>query len=196
VRNEPVSDVLLFHHVLGQTSGFRAFADRLREAGHLVHTPDVFDGRTFTSIDDGLAYVETIGFRTVLDRGVASADDLPTGLVYAGFSLGVLPAQCLAQTRPGAAGALLFHSCVPVGEFGDAWPSDVPVQIHAMEHDPFFVDDGDIDAARALVSSNAHAELFLYPGEQHLFAETGNPSYDEVAANLLVQRVLTFLGDR
>src|SRR5437868_12743835 len=107
-----MAEVLLFHHALGQTDGFRTFADELRGAGHTVHTPDLFDGRTFATIDEGMAYAEQLGFPDeILARGARAADELPRELVYAGFSLGVLPAQRLAQTRPGARGALLFHSC-------------------------------------------------------------------------------------
>jgi dienelactone hydrolase len=189
-----MAEVLLFHHAQGQTSGVLAFADELRRAEHTVHAPDVYDGRTFDSLDDGLAYAGEIGFGEVLERGVRAADGLSSELVYAGFSLGVMPAQKLAQTRQGAQGALLFHSCLPTSEFGSSWPADVPVQVHAMDADPFFVDEGDIDAARALVESAEHAELFLYPGDQHLFADASLPSYDADAAALLSRRVLEFLG--
>ena len=191
-----MAEVLLFHHALGQTSGFLAFAAALRLAGHTVHAPDLYDGRTFDTIDAGVAYAGEIGFGEVIERGVRAADDLPNGLVYAGFSLGVLPAQKLAQTRPGARGALLFYSCVPTSEFGSSWPAEVPVQVHAMDADPFFVNEGDLDAARALVESGADAELFLYPGDQHYFADAGLPSYDADAAALLRQRVLDFLATR
>ena len=191
-----MAEVLLFHHAQGQTAGFHAFADELRSAGHTVHTPDLFDGRTFGSIDEGLAYAQEIGFGEIIERGVRAANALPDELVYAGFSLGVVPAQKLAQTRAGARGALLFYSCVPTSEFGTSWPADVPVQIHGMDADPFFVGEGDIDAARELVESAEDAELFLYPGDQHYFADSSLPSYDESAATLLMQRVLTFLEDR
>jgi dienelactone hydrolase len=191
-----MTEVLLFHHAQGQTAGFLAFTDELRRAGHTVHAPDLYNGHTFNSLDEGVAYAGEIGFGEVIGRGVRAADGLPGELVYAGFSLGVLPAQKLAQTRAGARGALLFHSCVPTSEFGSSWPADVPVQVHAMESDPWFVDEGDLDAARALVESAAHAELFLYHGDQHLFAEVGLPSYDADAAALLRQRVLEFLGTR
>jgi dienelactone hydrolase len=190
-----MAEVLLFHHVQGLTSGVQAFAESLRRAGHTVHTPDLFDGRTFDKIEDGLAHVGEVGFGTVLERGQQAAQGLPTDLVYAGFSLGVMPAQQLAQTRQGAKGALLFHSCVPTSEFGDAWPPGVPVQIHGMDADPFFVDEGDIDAARALVASTSDAELFLYPGKGHLFADNSVPDYDEQAAALLTERVLAFLNN-
>jgi dienelactone hydrolase len=191
-----MAEVLLFHHAQGQTQGFLSFADELRQAGHTVHTPDLYQGRTFDRLDDGVTHADEIGFDEIIERGVRAADGLPHELVYAGFSLGVLPAQKLAQTRPGARGALLFHSFVPVAEFGAAWPADVPVQIHAMQADPFFADEGDLDAARALVESTAPAELFLYPGDQHLFADAGLASYDLQAAALLGRRVLAFLGDR
>lgn len=190
-----MADVLLFHHAQGQTPGFHAFADELRRAGHTVHAPDLFDGRTFGSIDEGLAYAEEVGFGELVERGARAADGLPEALVYAGFSLGVLPAQKLAQTRPGARGALLFYSCVPASEFGP-WPSDVPVQIHGMDADPIFVDEGDLDAARELVESTEHAELFLYPGDQHYFADSSLPSYDADATALLTRRVLDFLRTR
>jgi dienelactone hydrolase len=153
-----MAEVLLFHHAQGQTEGFAAFADELRRAGHTVHTPDLYDGRTFASIEEGMAFVEQLGFGEIIDRGERAANELPNELVYAGFSLGV-----------------------------------VPVQIHGMDADPIFVDEGDLDAARALVESTEHAELFLYPGDQHYFADSSLPSYDADAAALLTQRVLDFL---
>ena len=188
-----MAEVLLFHHAQGQTPGFFAFADDLRQAGHTVHTPDLFGGQTFGSIEEGVAYASEIGFGTLIEAGEQAAADLSAELVYAGFSLGVLPAQKLAQTRAGAKGALLFYSCLPVSEFGDAWPQGVPVQIHGMDADPFFADEGDLDAARELVSSAKQAELFLYPGDQHYFADSSLPSYDAAAAGLLTKRVLDFL---
>jgi dienelactone hydrolase len=191
-----MAEVLLFHHALGQTAGFHAFADELRRAGHTAHTPDLYDGRMFETLDEGLAYAEEVGFGEIIERGARAAEALPSELVYAGFSLGVVPAQKLAQTRPGARGALLFYSCVPVSEFGTSWPADVPVQIHGMDADPIFVGEGDLEAARALVESTEQAELYLYPGDQHYFADSSLPSYDESAATLLTQRVLAFLGDR
>jgi dienelactone hydrolase len=187
-----MAEVLLFHHAQGQTPGFHAFGDELRRAGHTVHTPDLFEGRTFGSIDEGITYAEEVGFGELIERGTRVAETLPSELVYAGFSLGVVPAQKLAQTRPGARGALFFYSCVPVSEFG-TWPVDVPAQIHGMDADPIFVGEGDIDAARDLVASAEDAELFLYPGDQHYFADSSLPSYDESATELLTQRVLAFL---
>jgi dienelactone hydrolase len=190
-----MAEVLLFHHAQGLTAGVSAFADELRGAGHVVHAPDLFDGRIFASIEEGLAYIGQTGFEAMRERGVRLADGLPAGLVYAGFSFGVLPAQKLAQTRPGARGALFFHSCLPIsGEWAfGPWPAGVPVQIHGMDRDPFFVDEGDIDAAREIVAKVRDAELFLYPGDQHYFADSSLPSYDPGAAALLTRRVLAFL---
>jgi dienelactone hydrolase len=161
-----------------------------------VHTPDLFEGRTFQSIEEGLAYIRGIGFDEVRERGVRVADKLPPALVYAGFSFGVLPAQKLAQTRPGARGALLFYSCLPIsGEWAfGPWPERVPVQIHGMDNDPIFVGEGDIVAAREIVEKVKGAELFLYPGDQHYFADSSLPSYDAEATALLTRRVLAFLG--
>lgn len=190
-----MAELMLFHHAQGQTPGFLAFADDLRHAGHVVHTPDLYHGRTFDTLDSGIAYARELGFGSLLERGVSTADGLPDELVYAGFSLGVMPAQQLAQTRPGARGALLLHACLPASEFG-GWPAGVPVQVHAMDADPFFVEDGDIDAARALVASVPEAELFLYPGDGHLFADRSLSSYDAAATALMLRRVLDFLQTR
>lgn len=186
-----MAEVVLYHHVQGLTAGMRAFADELRQAGHTVHTPDMFEGRTFDSIEDGIAFAREAGFGELVGRGVAAAADLPAEVVYAGCSFGAMPAQQLAQTRPGARGALLLYGVVPYTEFGEAWPEDVPVQIHAKENDPWFVED--LPAARALTDATDAAELFLYPGDQHLFVDASTQDYDPEAASLLVERVLAFL---
>ena len=191
-----MAEVVCFHHAHGRTAGLLAFADELRNAGHAVHTPDLYGGRTFERLDDGVAHAEEIGLDEVIERGVRACKPLSPDVVYAGFSLGVLPAQRLAQTRPGARGALLFHSCVPTEVFGGSWPPDVPVQVHAMDADPHFTAEGDLDAAQELVGSAADADLFLYPGEEHLFADASLPSYDAAAAELLTDRVLGFLASR
>ena len=186
-----MTDVVLYHHVQGLTEGVQSFAEELRQAGHTVHTPDLFDSHTFDTIEDGMAFAREAGFGVLGERGVAAAEGIGPETVYAGFSFGVMIAQQLAQTRPGARGALLMYSCLPVSEFGDAWPESVPVQVHGKEADPFFAED--IEAAQALVDSTDRAELFLYPGEEHLFADSSLPAYDADAAELLTGRVLAFL---
>ncbi|MET9022793.1 dienelactone hydrolase family protein [Actinopolymorpha sp. NPDC004070] len=191
--SDAMAEVVLFHHAQGLTQGVEAFAAELRRAGHTVHVPDLYEGHTFETLEDGLGYARETGFGTVNARGLAAAEGLGDGLVYAGFSLGVMAAQQLAQTRAGARGALFFHSCVPVAEFG-TWPAGVPVQVHGMEGDPIFADEGDLDAARELVGSVEDAELFLYPGKEHLFADSSLSSYDQAATELLTRRVLDFLA--
>jgi dienelactone hydrolase len=186
-----MAEILLFHHAHGQTDGFLAFADELRAAGHVVHAPDLYDGKTFAELADGVAYAEQVGFDAIIQRGAAAAEGLPVELVYAGFSLGVLPAQMLAQTRPGAQGALLLHGCVPTSEFHSPWPDGVPVQIHAMDADEWF--EQDIAAAQELVDEIENAELFLYPGHGHLFADSSLGDFDQEAAALLMERTLAFL---
>ena len=187
-----MAELLLFHHAQGLTAGVLSFADELRAAGHVVHAPDLYDGKTFANLDDGVGYAREVGFDTIGERGRLAAEGLPNEIVYAGFSLGAMPAQELAQTRPGAKGALLFHSCFPPSEFGGPWPQGVPLQIHIMEADEWAL-EGDLDAARELDETVESAELFLYPGDRHLFADNSLPDYDESAATLLKQRVLSFL---
>jgi dienelactone hydrolase len=192
-----MAEVVLFHHVQGLTDGVRAFAGELRAGGHTVHTPDLFDGERPATIDDGMALKERIGDEVLAERADRAVAGLPEDLVYAGFSLGVLSAQRLAQTRPGARGALLYESCVPItGEWAfGPWPAGVPVQIHGMDKDPYFALEGDIDAARELVEivGPGLAELFVYPGDRHLFTDSSLPSYDADAAPLVVQRSRAFL---
>ena len=186
-----MAEVLFFHHARGLTPGCSSLAERLRAAGHVVHTPDLYDGRTFDNLGDGVAHAEEIGFRTVVERGRQAAEGLPEQLVYAGASLGVMPAQLLAQTRPGALGALFLHGAVPLDEFGDGtWPAGVPLQMHVMEDD----DWGDVDVARELAAKVPGAELFCYPGDRHLFTDDSIEDFDAQAAELVIQRTLDFLA--
>ncbi len=189
-----MNEVLLFHHALGLTPGMLQLADRLRTGGHTVHTPDLYDGRVFDSLDEGVEHAERVGFDAVRERGVHAAVGLPDELVYVGFSLGVLPAQQLAQTRPGARGAVLCEACVPAEQLGSPWPADVPLQVHGKESDPFFAGEGDLDAARELVKQADDGALFLYPGDRHLFADPGLPGFDANAGSALMHRVLGFLN--
>jgi dienelactone hydrolase len=186
-----MTTVLLFHHALGQTKGFNAFADELRAAGHTVHAPDLYEGNTFEDLDEGVGFAKKVGFDEIMKRGVAATDGLPDDVVVGGFSLGVMPAQALAQTRPGARGALFYHGCLPPSEFESPWPENLPLQVHIMESDPWA--DEDLPAARELTAGLADGELFLYPGSGHLFADSSSPDYEEQAAGLLMERTLAFL---
>jgi len=184
-----MAEIVLFHHALGLTPGCRGFAEDLAAAGHRVHLPDLYGGRVFTDLQEGLGYAEAVGFSQILAAGSRAVEGLPADLVYAGFSLGVMPAQLLAQTRPGAKAALFFHACVPLAEFGGTWPAGLPLQIHTMEDDDWV----DVEVARDVAATLEEAELFLYPGDQHLFTDDSLPDYDEAAATLLMQRALAFL---
>ena len=192
-----MAEVVLFHHVQGLTDGVRAFADALRAGGHTVHTPDLFDGERPATIEAGIAHSQSIGGDVLDKRADQAVADLPDGLVYAGFSSGAGTAQRLAQTRPGARGALLYESCIPItGEWAfGPWPDGVPVQIHGMDEDEFFAKEGDLDAARELVETVGpeRAQLFVYPGDRHLFTDSSLPSYDADATALVVQRSLALL---
>jgi dienelactone hydrolase len=183
-----MAEVVVFHHALGLTDWVRRFADSLREAGHTVHTPDLYEGRTFDRIEEGMAYSEELGGPMgAVERGRAAVESLPGDLVYVGFSLGVLPAQSLAQTRPGARGAVLCYAALPLGRWGDNWPEEwpdgVPLQLHILDGDE------DFEIAQGLAETVPGAELFAYPGGEHYFAE-----HDADAAALLTERVLGFLG--
>jgi dienelactone hydrolase len=190
-----VTELIVFHHAQGLTDGVRAFADELRGDGHSVHVPDLYEGRTFDALADGLGYLEQVGFPTIIERGQRAAAELPRGVAYLGFSLGAMPAQLLAQTRSGALGAVLLHGCVPPAELGSEWPRGIPLQLHMMEGDEQLLPPyEDLAAARALDATLEGAELFLYPGDRHLFTDRSLPDYDARAAGLVTERVRAFLG--
>jgi dienelactone hydrolase len=183
-----MAEVVVFHHALGLTDWVRGFADTLRGAGSTVHTPDLYDGRTFEAIEDGMAYSEELGGpMAVVERGRAAVEQLPSEIVYVGFSLGVLPAQSLAQTRPGSRGAVLCYAALPLGQWGDnwpeTWPEGVPLQLHILDGDE------DFEIAKGLEATVDGAELFAYPGTEHYFAE-----HDDEAAAQLTRRVLDFVS--
>lgn len=189
-----MADIILFHHVLGLTDGVRSFADLLRAQGHTVHTPDLFEGRTFPSIDEGIGYAGTIGFDEITRRGIEAAADLPKQAVFGGFSVGVMPAQQLLQTTPEALGGLFLHSFIDPTELEGTWPESRPVQVHGMDHDPFFTGDGDLDAARAVQSEHPELEIFLYPGSAHLFTDSSSADYDQAAAVQVLERASDLLA--
>ena len=186
-----MAEIVLIHHVQGLTDGMVAFADGLRDGGHVVHTPDLFGGQRPATIEDGLRFAEQQD--AAIDEHLSRLiGEVPAGVVWAGVSWGVSVAQRFAQIREGALGALLYAACFPItGEWAfGPWPEGVPVQIHGMDQDPFFALEGDIDAARELVGTVGPdlAELFLYPGDRHLFADSSLPSYDADATALVLQR--------
>ena len=192
-----MAEVVLFHHVQGLTDGVTAFADALRAAGHTVHTPDLFDGERPASIEDGVAHVRSLGDDALEQRADEVVAPLPDDVVFAGFSYGAAIAQRLAQTRPGARGALLYESCLPItGEWAvGPWPEGVLVQVHGMDQDPIFALEGDLDAARHLVETVGPelGELFVYPGDTHLFLDSSLPGHDAGATSLALERSVAFL---
>ena len=187
-----MTEVVLFHHLRGLTDGVQALAEDLRSGGHTVHTPDLFDGVTPSSLEEGQELTEKIGDEELVRRAGAAVADLPAGLVYAGVSFGVMSAQRLAQTRPGARGALLYEACLPItGEWAiGPWPDGVPVQVHGMADDPYFGKEMDLDSAREMVAilGPELAELYVYPGDQHLFTDSSLPSYDAGATAQVLER--------
>jgi dienelactone hydrolase len=185
-----MADIVLFHHAQGLTEGVLTFAEELRLAGHVVHVPDLYNGATFDTIVTGVEHAETIGINTILDRADQAVYGLPEHLVYAGFSLGAVPVQGLAQTRRHARGALLYHGGSPTSRFPLPWSVGVPLQLHVMDDDEWM----ELDIAEALRDEVAGAELFVYPGSQHLFADSSLGDYDKPAAQLLLKRTLEFLN--
>lgn len=179
-----MAEVVLFHSVLGLRPAIGRFADHLRDHGHTVHTPDLFDGAVFDDLEAGVAHRDAIGVPTLLDRAHQAVDGLTGELVYAGFSMGTAPAHLLAATRPGARGALLIQGALGLDDLGiDAWPAGVPIQLHVAADDPWFDRD---DALTAIEGINDQLlDYHEYPTDAHLFADQDWPEYDPTATGKL-----------
>jgi dienelactone hydrolase len=189
-----MTEIVLFHHAQGLTSGVRDLADAIARGGHTIHTPDLYDGRTFETTDEGVAHAKEIGFGTLAEHGRTAVAELTGPIVYAGISLGVMSAQELAQVMPEARGAVLFSGCFPPEEFGGPWPEGLPAQIHMMDADPWVL-EGDLEAAQTLAASTPDVELFLYEGDRHLFVDDSTTDHDPQAAELALERTLRFLAE-
>lgn len=187
-----MTEIIVLHHALGLTAGVEAFGNALAVAGHDVVTPDLFDGATFDTVDAGVAHAQTIGFDAIAEIGARAADACGDQIVVVGFSLGVLPAQKIAQQRPGVAAAVLCHSAIPLGFFGETWPSGVALQIHAGERDPFVEEDR--EAIDQLIGTAPNSELHWYDTSAHLVADATSTDYDAPLASLIVTRTLEFLA--
>jgi dienelactone hydrolase len=187
-------EVVLFHSALGLRPAVGRFADRLRSAGHTVHTPDSFEGQMFDELDEGIARRDAIGIPELMARAQAAVADLPSQLVFAGFSMGTGAAEFLAGTRPGARAAILMHGALaPAGIGLERWPP-VPVQLHHAKDDPL-VDTDQLAALEVAVrKANVSVETYVYDEVGHLFEDEGSANHDLAAAQLMLERVLAFLG--
>jgi len=183
-----MASIILFHSALGLTTGTKKFAHTLARDGHTVLTPDLFDGETFTTVEDGVRKRDALGLPELMQRAARSVEGVPAASIYAGFSMGAAAAQFLAATRPGARGAGLMHAVRPRAAMGmSRWP-DVPVQIHASLEDPWV--DTAVLAAFAGASS---AQVFRYPGRAHLFVDESSFDYAAEHAKMLTERVRAFV---
>ncbi len=184
--------IALFHHAQGLRDDVRVWAESFQQAGHDVETPDLFEGRTFDRLEDGIAHRDELGIPTLIARAGQALEGLPTELVYAGFSMGASTAHYFAVTRPGARGVLLMHGTAPAESLGDApWPGGMPGQLHKKEDDRL-MDDAGVEALER-AAGDAPLEVFTYSGRGHLFADPQGPDYDAAAAQLMLERELEFL---
>jgi len=192
-----MAEMVLFRSALGLRLGVTAAADRLRAAGHNVHTPDYYDGEVFDDLNEGLRKRDELGYAKIAQRARDAVARLPAELVFAGFSLGAMPAELLAATTPGTRGAVLMHAAIPVKGFGgfgvERWPAGVPVQAHYAVEDPW-VEAGEVAAlGDAVRGAGAAFEEHAYPGSGHLFADPDLPGYDRASSEEMWRRVLDFL---
>jgi dienelactone hydrolase len=199
VGGVPMAEVVVFHSVLGLRPGVLGAADRMRAAGHTVHTPDLFEGEVFDDIDDGMRKEESLGYREIARRTEEAVTGLPAGLVFAGFSMGISYAEWLTASRPGALGAVLMHGAVPVEAlteyFGvERWPAGVPVQVHYAVDDPWVeVEQEVVPLGEDVRGAGAEFEEYVYPGSGHLFADPDLSEYDRASSEAMWERVIAFL---
>lgn len=192
-----MAEIVLFHSALGLRPGVTAAADRLREVGHTVYVPDYYDGEVFDDLDDGLRKRDELGYAEIARRAKEAVADLPAGLVFAGFSLGTLPAELLAAARPGVRGALLMHGALPVEELGgfgvERWPAGAPVQVHYAAEDPWVEAEEVAALGGAVKGAGAAFAEHTYPGSGHLFTDPDLPEYDRASSEAMWRRALAFL---
>lgn len=192
-----MAEIVLFHSILGPRPAVAEAAETLRVAGHVVHTPDLFDGEpALDSYEAAAERLGRIGVPSVVARARAAAEPFGPNLVYAGFSLGAALAAGLAGRRPGARGALLLSGAPNPASIGvTGWPAGVPVQIHMAAGDPGR-NAAWIDELASLVrAGGSTCDVFDYACDGHLFADPGIPAeYDRPSADLMWKRVLEFLA--
>lgn len=186
-----MATIVLFHHVLGLTSGFEALADALRAGGHEVETPDMFDGRAFGSIEEGIGFVAEEGEEALGARGLAALPEPGGVLVVGGTSFGAAVAATAVAQRPDIAGMLSYEAFVDPHWVG-GWSREVPVEVHGMTEDPYFAED--LELARPWIEAHPGSELHLYPGSAHLFTDSSTPGYAADATALVIERSLEFLA--
>ncbi|MEU6392637.1 dienelactone hydrolase family protein [Streptomyces sp. NPDC046939] len=185
-------NIMLFHSTFGLRPAVEAAADRLRAAGHEVWTPDLFEGKTFDTVEEGMAHRDEIGKDELLKRAVlAAAPYSDRGLVYAGFSFGAATAQTLALGDEKAKGLLLLHGTSDIAE--NASVDELPVQLHVAEPDPFETDDWLTAWYLRMGRAGADVEVYRYPGAGHLYTDPDLPDYDEEAAEATWRVALGFL---
>lgn len=184
---------MLFHSTYGLRPAVRQAAERLRAAGHEVWTPDLFDGHTFETVEEGMEFNESIGKDELLKRAVlAVAPYSERGLVYAGFSLGASVAQTLALGDERARGLLLLHGTSDIAP--NAAVDGLPVQLHVAEPDPFETDDWLSAWYLQMGRTGADVEVYRYAGAGHLYTDPGLPDHDAEAAEATWRTALGFLG--
>jgi dienelactone hydrolase len=187
-----MAEIVLFHSAMGLLPGTLRNAERLRAAGHVVHVPDLYEGRTFSDADEGVAHSGVIGWPVVVDRAEAAIAGLPSDIVVMGMSMGVSVATHVATTRPGVRAALLCFTGHPPAT---AWPRGVPAQVHHSTGDRWAAVAQTSALVEAVAGAGGQAALYLYPGDRHLFTHEDLPDdHDPVHAELFWRRALEFLA--
>jgi dienelactone hydrolase len=188
-------EIVLFHSALGLRPALLEFAERLRVTGHMVHTPDLFNGEVFDALEEGTKKRDALGIPELMRRAGEALADLPVDLIYGGFSMGAAAAEYFAATRAGARGAILMHGVLSPETAGiNAWPRGVPVQIHYAKNDTG-VDAAAVNRfAAAVREAGGKVECYSYTNGGHLFADEGSADYNKASAWLMEERINEFIA--
>lgn len=189
-----MAEIMLFHAALGLRHGVIDGANRLRDVGHIVYTPDYFDGEVFSDLAEGERKSDALGMEEMAKRVRTAVAVRQPRLVFAGFGLGAGLAELLAGTQPEAQGVLLIHGAIPVEEAAPTgWPPGVPVQVHHAVEDAW-TDGGAVAALQASVAAaGAFFEAHAYPGSGRVLTDPDLPGYDDASAEVMWERILDFL---
>jgi dienelactone hydrolase len=185
--------VILFHSVCGLRPVELAAAEMIRAAGHNVSTPDLYDGVTADTIEQGFELKDDIGWDRICERAKTALVELPASTVLGGFSMSAGVVASVWPGRPKTRGVLLLHA--PAEIPGAMHWDGLRVQLHVAEHDRFAPADEwttwQAEAERVGIA----AEVFVYPGAGHFYTDQSLADHQASAARQTWDRVLRFLDE-
>jgi dienelactone hydrolase len=189
--NGLMAQVVVFHSAYGLRQAEADTAACLRAAGHDVSTPDLYDGRTASTMDAALALMDAVGWEVICARARQALEVVPQTAVLAGFSMGAGVIGSVWDQRRAAAGVVLLHGIAPIP--ASARPG-LPVQVHLAGDDPFAPRQAVARWQAGATRAGLAAQVFTYPGAGHFYTDPCLADYHPASAGQTWQRVTAFLS--